>query len=66
MAESVFTNLVKEAGVSEHFSISSAAAHSDEIGNPPHRGTQRILSEKGVPLVPHRARLMTDEDGTIS
>lgn len=64
MAESVFANLVKEAGVSEHFSISSAAAHSDEIGNPPHRGTQRILSEKGVPLVPHRARLMTDEDGT--
>ena len=63
MAESVFTHIVRERGLAELFEISSAATHTDEIGNPPHRGTQAKLREVGIPLVPHRARLLTRSDG---
>lgn len=63
MAESVFKHMVRERGLAELFEISSAATHTDEIGNPPHRGTQAKLREVGIPLVPHRARLLTRSDG---
>ena len=63
MAESICMHIIKERGLMEKFSIDSAATHSDEIGNPPHWGTRDKLKAKGIPLVPHRARLMTRDDG---
>ena len=63
MAESCFTRLVEEAGLSDAFVISSAATHPDELGNPPHRGTREKLAREGIALVPHRARLLTRGDG---
>lgn len=63
MAESYFTRLVKERGLAQRFTISSAATHTDELGNPPHAGTREMLAREGIPLVPHRARLLTREDG---
>lgn len=63
MAESVMTYLVNEAGLADKFVIASAAAHTDEIGNQPHRGTREKLAREGIPLVPHRARLLTRADG---
>ena len=63
MAESVFAWLVKSRGLEDAFEISSAATHTDELGNPPHRGTREKLAEEGVPLVAHRARLLTRADG---
>lgn len=63
MAESYFACLVGQRGLSDRFSISSAATHSDELGNPPHRGTREKLSREGISLIPHRARLLTREDG---
>lgn len=39
MAESIFTHLVKERGLSDVFRIDSAATSREEIGNPPHYGT---------------------------
>ena len=35
---------------------------TEEIGNPPHRGTVNKLKEMGVPLVPHRAIQITLKD----
>lgn len=62
MAESVFAHILKKHGV-RNVTVSSAATHSDEIGNPPHRGTREKLAREGVPLIPHRARLLTRADG---
>ena len=62
MAESVFAQMIERRGLTGKIFVSSAAAHTDEIGNPPHRGTVEKLRREGVPLVPHRARLLTKAD----
>lgn len=62
MCESYFTHLVNQRGLSDLFSIASAATSREEIGNPPHYGTERKLHEKGIALVPHRAVQMTAAD----
>ena len=62
MAESVCAYEIKKRGIT-NVSVDSAAAHTDEIGNPPHRGTKNKLHSEGVPLVPHRARLLVKSDG---
>ena len=63
MAESVFVHMAKERGVEGEVAAASAAAHTDELGNPPHRGTREKLNREGIPLIPHRARLLKREDG---
>jgi len=62
MAESVFTNMVKERKMENRFKIDSAATSTEEIGNRPHYGTVAKLRAEGIPLVPHRARQMTRRD----
>ena len=62
MAESVFTHKVKTLGLSDQFLIDSFATSTEEIGNPPHRGTVNKLKEVGIPLVPHRAKQITWAD----
>ena len=62
MAESVFTHMVTQQGLSQQFRIASAATSREEIGNPPHYGTVNKLRSMGVPLVPHRAVQMTKAD----
>lgn len=63
MAESYFIDLIAKKGLGEQFTVSSAATHTDELGNPPHYGTREKLAREHIPLVPHRARLLTREDG---
>ena len=63
MAESVCTEMIRRRGWEKYVFVSSAAAHTDEIGNPPHRGTRDKLEREGIPLVPHRAVLLTAKDG---
>lgn len=63
MAESVFTYLVRQKRMEGKVCCASAASHTDEIGNTPHYGTREKLKKEGIPLVPHRARLMTKADG---
>ena len=55
MAQSVFQYMVDQSGLSDQFHIDSAATSREEIGNPPHRGTQRKLRQVGIPCIPHRA-----------
>ena len=62
MAQSLFTYLVREAGLEQKFSIESAATSREEIGNPPHPGTVRELRREGIPVVPHQAVQMTRRD----
>ena len=62
LAESVFTHMVSTLGLSDQFIIDSAATSTEEIGNPPHRGTVNKLKQVGIPLVPHRARQITWAD----
>lgn len=62
MAQSLFADMVKRAGLAEQFEIDSAATSREEIGNPPHYGTVQKLREEGIPLIPHRARQMSRED----
>lgn len=62
MCESVFTHMVKERRISDQFYIDSSATSTEEIGNPPHRGTVKKLREVNVPLIPHRAKQITWSD----
>lgn len=62
MAESVMTYLIKEKGITD-IEVSSAATSREELGNPVHPGTQRVLKSHNIPLVPHHAQLMVPEDG---
>lgn len=62
LAQSVFTHRVKELGLEAQFMIDSFATSTEEIGNPPHRGTVRKLQEVGIPVVPHRAKQIARSD----
>ena len=62
MAESVMTHLLTQRGLTDCFTISSAATSREEIGNPPHYGTVSKLRQVGIPVVPHRAVQMTKAD----
>ena len=48
MAEFVFKDMVVKAGLSRSFEIASAATSREEIGNPVHPGTRRILEPLGI------------------
>lgn len=62
MAECVFLDLAEKAGKSAEFAVNSAATSREELGNPLYPPAARKLREKGVPIVPHRARQMTAAD----
>lgn len=62
LIQSLFTHKVKELGLEDEFFIDSMGTSTEEIGNPPHRGTINKLKEMGVPLVPHRAKQITLKD----
>lgn len=56
MAQFVMAELAHRAGRADEFEIDSAATSTEELGNPPHRGTVRKLHEAGIPVLAHRAR----------
>lgn len=59
MAQFVMEELVRLAGRGDEFFVDSAATSSEELGNPPHRGTVAKLRAEGVPVGRHRARRVT-------
>ena len=56
------THLLAQRGLTDCFTIASAATSREEIGNPPHYGTVSKLRQVGIPVVPHRAVQMTKAD----
>ncbi len=62
MAEFVMKKLVQDAGLSEKFTICSAAASREEIGNDIHYGTKRKLREHGIPFEKRAAVQITAAD----
>lgn len=62
MAEFLFRDYVKKQGAEAEFEIASAATSTEEIGNPVHRGTRRILEELGISCAGKHARQMRKQD----
>lgn len=62
MAEFLFQDYVKKKGVEDLFHIESAATSSEEIGNPVHYGTRKILNSLGIDCSKKRARRIRLED----
>lgn len=62
MAQFVFQDMVNKAGLEDLFQIDSKATSTEELGNPPHRGTVRKMKEVGIPVLPHRAAQITWSD----
>lgn len=62
MSQFVLQDMVNKLGIGDLFHIDSRATSTEEIGNPPHRGTVRKLQAVGVPVLPHRATQITWSD----
>lgn len=62
MAEFLFKKFVKEKGKEQEFYIQSAATSDEEVGNPVHIGTRKILEREGINCAEKRARQITKED----
>lgn len=48
MAEFVMKAKVDEAGLSDKIYVESVATSTEELGNPVHQGTRRVLAEHGI------------------
>ncbi len=48
MAEFIFRDMVEKKGLSHLFEISSRATSTEELGNPVHPGTRRVLERLGI------------------
>jgi len=62
MAEFVFKELVRTRGFGGRIDTESRALFSDELGSPPHRGTERKLREHGIDCAGKTAELFKKED----
>jgi len=62
MAEFVMKDLVSKAGLSDAFSIASAATSSEELGNPVYPPARKKLAEHGIDCAGKKARRITARD----
>lgn len=62
MAEFVMKYLLETCDKGFEVKVDSKATSTEEIGNPPHRGTVNMLNSVGIPIYPHKASQMTEED----
>lgn len=61
MAEAVFVELVKQAGLEGQIEADSAGTGDYHLGEQPHHGTRQLLRERGITYA-HAARQVTVED----
>lgn len=64
MAEFVMKHIVEEAGQKGLFEIASAATSTEELGNPVHPSTRRMLAEHGIDSAGKTARQLQKSDYT--
>ncbi len=62
MAEFVFRDLLEKQGVAKDFNISSRATSTEELGNPVHPGTRRILDRLCISYKGKVAQQITKEE----
>lgn len=62
MAEAIFRQKVKEAGLEKEFVIDSAGTGAWHVGESPHEGTIKVLRDKGVETSGLIARQMQPQD----
>ena len=62
MGEFIMKDLVAKAGLADSVSVDSVACTTEEIGHDMYPPAKKILTAKGIPFSPHRARLITRED----
>ena len=62
MAEFIFRDMVKKAGLEKKIICASAATSDEEWGNPVHPGTRRLLNDLGISCKEKRARQMAKAD----
>ena len=62
LAEFLMRDMVAKRGIAEKFFIASAATSREELGNPPHPGTRKLLARLGISCAGKRARQMTPQD----
>jgi protein-tyrosine phosphatase len=62
MAEAVFRNKVKEAGLEGQIAVDSAGTGDWHLGEPPHEGTRKLLQQKGIDDSGLRARQVREQD----
>ncbi|MDE6407829.1 MAG: low molecular weight phosphotyrosine protein phosphatase [Anaeroplasmataceae bacterium] len=62
MAEFLFKDYVRKKNKDALFCVESAATSSEEIGNPVHYGTKKILNALGIDCSKKRARRIRLED----
>lgn len=62
MAEALFRHLVVEAGLDDHIEVDSAGTGDWHVGEPPHRGTRRVLADHGISTTGMRGRVIEAGD----
>lgn len=62
MAEALFRDLVKKEGLEGKILVDSAGTGNWHVGEPPHRGTQKILKEKNISIEGIKARQINRQD----
>lgn len=62
MSQFVFQDMVNKLKLTDQFFIESMATSTEEIGNPPHRGTVQKMKEVNIPVLPHRAKQISWKD----
>ena len=62
MAEFIMRDLAEKHGLADAVEVASAATSAEELGNPVHRGTARILAMLGIDCSEKRARKMQRSD----
>lgn len=64
LAEYYFRSLIQKHGLSARIQTASAATSTEEIGNPVHPGSRRILNRMGIDCSEKTARQIKKEDYT--
>ncbi len=62
MAEFVLKDMVEKRGIADRFHVESAATTAEEIGNPVHPGTRRILARECISCAGKTARRIARAD----
>lgn len=62
MSQFVFQHMVNNLNIADQFYIDSRATSTEEIGNPPHRGTIKKMREVSIPVISHRATQISWSD----